>query len=282
MKALTRTQFIHWLNRLTPRKLPEVTVKPPPRRLKEPDIRLLISLLDVSLLTGNESHKEVETWCLLARKPLPRARRLHCAGVCVYPSYVSLVSKKLQGSGVRTIGATGAFPHAQVPLKLRLQEIAWCLAQGAEELDVPLNRSLFIEEGPYAVYSELLAIRRSAGRHTLKVILETGEMEDPLLLYQASLTSLLAGADFIKTSTGKGTKGATPEAFALMCLAVREFLMGIGRRAGVKPAGGIQKAPEALAYVEIARDLLGEETLTPQFFRVGASQLLKDLVARGH
>ncbi len=281
MKALSKTQFNRWLDRLTPRRLPKVEPKPPTKRISSRDIHFLISILDATALSGDESQKEIVKWCSLARKPLPRERGLHCAGVCVYPSYIPLVSKKLKNSGVRVIGAGGGFPHAQVPLPLRIEEIRWCLANGAEELDIPLNRSLLKEEGFFAVYSELLALRRATGTRTLKVILETGELEDPLVIYRASLTSLFAGANFIKTSSGKTLKGATPEAFGVMCLAVREFLLAMGRRAGAKPAGGIREASEALSYVEMARELLGEEVLTPAFFRIGASALLKNLIAGG-
>lgn len=278
MKPLSKSQLTRWINRLTPLRFPSLSSEGPQKRVTPEMAKLLFSLLDITALTGNETYDTIKQLCALARKSYPSAKRIRAAGVCVYPCYVSLVSKNLKGSGVRTICAAGGFPHAQTPLKFRLQEVAWCLSQGAEEVDVPLNRSLLENEGPFAVYSELLALRRATKGHGLKIILETGEMADPHSIYIASLISLFAGADFLKTSTGKAKVGATLPAFAIMCLAVREFLLATGRRAGVKPAGGIQTTQEALAYIQVATQFLGEQCLVPDLFRIGASALHTDLI----
>jgi deoxyribose-phosphate aldolase len=171
-----------------------------------------------------------------------------------------------------------AFPSGQAPLAVRLEEAAAAVAAGADEVDMVINRGAFLSGRYLEVFEEIQAVRRAAGAAHLKVILETGELATYDNVRRASWLAMLAGADFIKTSTGKIQPAATPPVTLVMLEAVRDFHRATGRRVGVKPAGGIRTSKDAIKYLVLVNETAGEEWLTPDLFRIGASTLLNDLL----
>jgi len=207
------------------------------------------------------------------------------AAVCVYPAFVSLAREMLAGSGVRVASVATAFPSGQYPLSVRLADVEAVVAAGADEVDMVINRSAFLS-GSYDVVShEIREVKKACGEAHLKVILETGELETYDNVRRASWLAMEAGADFIKTSTGKIKPAATPAVTLVMLEAIREFRRRTGRMVGMKPAGGISSAKTALHYLVLVKETLGNEWLTSQWFRFGASSLVNDLlrqIARIH
>ena len=179
---------------------------------------------------------------------------------------------------MKVASAAADFPSARAPLADRLSEIEAARSWGADEIDAVADRELFLSGKDHDAYDELVAYRKASGPALLKVILETGELKDPTLIRRAALIAMAAGADMIKTSTGKTSPGATLEAAAVIALAVGDFHRETERAVGLKVAGGIRSADGALAYIELLRQILGKQWLDPALFRIGASSLLARLV----
>jgi deoxyribose-phosphate aldolase len=200
------------------------------------------------------------------------------AAVCLYPQLVPVAVAQLAGTGVKVASVAGAFPGGLGPLDARLREIAEVVAQGADEVDIVLNRSLFLSGRYREAFQEIAEARVAAGAAHLKVILETGELGSYDRVRQASVLAMAAGADFIKTSTGKIGTGATLPVALCMMEAAREFHGQTGRRVGVKVAGGVRRSKQAIQYLVVLAETLGEAWLTPDLFRIGASTLLNDVL----
>jgi deoxyribose-phosphate aldolase len=200
------------------------------------------------------------------------------AAVCIYPHLVPVAVGQLKDTGVKVASVAGGFPSGLGPLDARLREVHEVVELGADEIDIVLNRSLFLG-GQYAqAFEELVAAREAAGDTHLKVILETGELGSYDRIRQASVLAMAAGADFIKTSTGKIQPAATLAAALCMMEAAREFFHETGRRVGVKVAGGIRQSKQAIQYLVLVYETLGPEWMTPDLFRIGASTLLNDVL----
>ena len=200
------------------------------------------------------------------------------AAVCVYPDLVALARGEVAGSGVAVASVATAFPSGRASLAVKLADVAEAVNAGADEVDMVIDRGAFLA-GRYAqVYEEVRAVREACGTAHLKVILETGELATLDNTARAAWLAMLAGADFIKTSTGKITPAATPPVALVMLSAVRDFAEATGRRVGVKVAGGIRTAKDAIRYLVLVREIAGPEWLTPDLFRIGASSLLNDLL----
>lgn len=200
------------------------------------------------------------------------------AAVCVFPKYAGIAREMLQSSGIRSAVVAGNFPTAQTFTEIKLAECRKAIEAGAEEIDTVLSVGDLLEKNYEAVYEELCAIRETCQGVTLKIILETGELKDIETIFNASLIAAYAGADFIKTSTGKVPVNATPESVYAICEAIRQYHEQTGRRVGLKAAGGISKAQTVIRYMTIVRHVLDESWLTPATFRIGASHLMDDLV----
>lgn len=242
-------------------------------------LRLLASLLDLTTLEATDTDAKVEALCRRALLPDPARPEIGpVAAVCVYPSLVSGAKAALEGSGVKLASVAGAFPSGLSPLEVKVLEIRRAIEMGASEIDAVLLRGAMLEGDEARVYEELVALREACGEVTLKVILETGELRDLSLIQRASRIAMLAGADFIKTSTGKVSPGASLEAALVMADAIRDFERETGKRVGLKVAGGIRKAEDALTYLALVEEVLGEAWLSPSLFRIGASSLLDDIV----
>jgi deoxyribose-phosphate aldolase len=242
-------------------------------------VDLAIRMVDLTTLEGADTPGKVRALCAKARRPDPADPSTPAvAAVCVYPSMVPVAAPELAGSGVHLASVATAFPSGQAPLPVRLEEAAAAVAAGADEIDMVINRGAFLAGRYLEVFEEIQAVRRAAGAAHLKVILETGELATYDNVRRASWLAMLAGGDFIKTSTGKIQPAATLPVTLVMLEAVRDFHRATGRRVGVKPAGGIRTTKDAIKYLVLVNETAGEDWLTPDLFRLGASTLLNDLL----
>ena len=199
------------------------------------------------------------------------------AAICTYPVFVETVKRSLLAHGVKIASVAAGFPSSQTFPEIKIAETAMAVMAGAHEIDVVLNLGLFIEEAYEEMADELAEIKESCRGATLKVIIETGALATPENIRRATILSLYSGADFIKTSTGKGYPGATPEAFYTVCKVVKKYQELTGNKIGVKVSGGIRTSKEAVIYYTIAENVLGKEWLNKDFFRIGASSLIEDI-----
>jgi deoxyribose-phosphate aldolase len=240
---------------------------------------LAIRSMDLTTLEGSDTVGKVVALCAKAVRPNPLDASIpSVAAVCLYPQLVPVALEHLEGTGVRVASVAGGFPSGLGPLDARLREIRDVVEARADEIDIVLNRSLFLG-GRYAqAYEELVAAREAAGPTHLKVILETGELGSYDRVRQASVLAMCAGADFIKTSTGKiGTNATLPVALCMM-EAARDFHRDTGREVGIKVAGGVRAAKQAIQYLVLLYETLGADWMTPERFRIGASSLLNDVL----
>jgi deoxyribose-phosphate aldolase len=202
----------------------------------------------------------------------------HVAAVCVYPNLVPVAKDALAGSGVKVASVATGFPAGLVPLPVKLDETRRAVAMGADEVDMVIDRGAFLSGGFTAVFEEIAAVKAACGPAHLKVILETGELETYDNVRKASHLAMAAGADFIKTSTGKVVPAATPAVVLVMLEAIRDHYFETGRRVGLKPAGGIRTSKQALHLLVLVKETLGDAWLTPDLFRIGASTVTNDLL----
>jgi deoxyribose-phosphate aldolase len=240
---------------------------------------LAIRCMDLTTLEGADTVGKVVAMCSKAVRPNPLDHSIPpVAAVCLYPHLVPVALGHLKGTSVKVASVAGSFPAGLGPLDTRLAEIRGVAAAGAHEVDMVLNRSLFLG-GRYAeCFEEVVAAREAAGGAHLKVILETGELGSYDRIRQASVLAMAAGADFIKTSTGKiGVSATLPNALCMM-EAARDFLHETGHGVGVKVAGGIRQSKQAIQYLVLLYETLGPDWLTPDRFRIGASTLLNDVL----
>ena len=233
------------------------------------DRQLLIACLDLTALADDETERSIQALCERAAHP---ADGLTVAAVCTWPRFVALARDRLAGTPVRVAAVAGGFPVPEEPLPRRIEQIRAAVDAGADEVDVPLNR--FLLDEPDALVGELRATREAAGSATWKAILETGALEPDQIVVVAQ-AAIDAGADFLKTSTGKVAAGATPGAAQLLA----ERIAATGRPVGLKVSGGIRGAGQATNYLELVRTVLGPDWPTPATFRIGASALLDALLA---
>ena len=238
-----------------------------------------VRMIDLTTLEGADTPGKVRAMCAKARRPDPSDPAVPpVAAVCVYPDLVGVAVAELEGSTVGVASVATAFPSGRASLPVKLADTADAVAAGADEVDMVIDRGAFLS-GRYAqVYEEVRAVREACGSAHLKVILETGELVTLDNVSRASWLVMLAGADFIKTSTGKVQPAATPPVTLVMLAAARDFAAATGRRVGVKVAGGVRTAKDAIRYLVLVRETAGPDWLTPDYFRIGASSLLNDLL----
>jgi deoxyribose-phosphate aldolase len=242
-------------------------------------IDLAIRMIDLTTLEGADTPGKVRTLCAKARRPDPTDPSCPpVAAVCVYPSMVSTAVDELRGSAIHVASVATAFPSGQAPLEVKLADTRAAVADGADEIDMVINRGAFLAGRYLRVFEEIVAVKEACGPAHLKVILETGELVTYDNVRRASWLAMLAGADFIKTSTGKVTPAATLPVTLIMVEAVRDFRDVTGRQIGVKPAGGIRTSKDAIKYLVMVNETAGEDWLSPDWFRFGASSLLNDLL----
>ncbi len=238
-----------------------------------------IRMVDLTTLEGADTPGKVRALCAKARRPDPLDPSVPpVAAVCVYPDLVAVARAELDGSPVAVASVATAFPSGRASLAVKLADVASAVDAGADEVDMVIDRGAFLAGRYGQVYEEVRKVREACGSAHLKVILETGELATLDNVSRASWLAMLAGADFIKTSTGKVSPAATPPVALVMLSAAADFAEQSGRRVGVKVAGGVRTAKDAIRYLVLVRETAGQQWLTPESFRIGASSVLNDLL----
>ncbi|MDG2124376.1 MAG: deoxyribose-phosphate aldolase [Verrucomicrobiales bacterium] len=241
-------------------------------------LKLVVSMMDLTTLEGADTKGKVEHLCRKAVSPM--AERFGCppcAAVCVYPNRVREAVGFVAGTPVRVASVATAFPSGQFPLKLKLRDVKHAVGEGAGEIDMVIDRGAFLSGELGRVADEISAVKEACGKAHLKVIFETGELQTYDNVRVASDLAMRSGADFIKTSTGKVSPAATMPVTLVMLEAIRDYFYETGKRIGMKPAGGIKTSKQALHYLVMLKETLGDAWLTPEMFRFGASSLLGDV-----
>lgn len=242
-------------------------------------LKLALSMVDLTTLEGMDTPGKVIQLCQKAKEPHAELPGLpSVAAVCVYPNMVSVAKKHLQGTGIHVASVATAFPSGMTTLDIKLKEVSKVVDDGADEVDMVISRGEFLKGNYSYVFDEISAIKEACGDAHLKVILETGELQTYEKVRKASDIAMYAGADFIKTSTGKVSPAATQPVTLVMLEAIRDFYYKTDRMVGMKPAGGIRKAKQAIQYLVLVKETLGAGWLTPEYFRFGASSLANDLL----
>jgi len=245
-----------------------------------------IECTDLTTLAGDDTPERVRRLCAKARRPLSEdvlvalgleGMGLTVGAVCVYPTMVAAAVKALEGSGVPVASVATGFPTGLMPLKLRLEEIRYAVDEGAREVDIVITRAHVFDRDWTALYDEVAAMREACGDAHLKAILATGDLKTLRNVYAASMVAMQAGADFIKTSTGKEEVNATLPVSLVMTRALRAYRERAGVDIGFKPAGGLRAAKDALAWLILMKEELGVEWMQPDLFRIGASGLITDI-----
>jgi len=235
--------------------------------------------MDLTTLEGKDTPGKVRQLCEKALHPLDRDPSVGpTAAICVYPNLVPVAKQALHGSTVKVASVATAFPSGQSPLSVKLDDTRRAVELGADEIDMVIDRGAMLA-GDYAkVFDEIAATKEACGEAHLKVILETGELGSYDVVRHASDIAIAAGGDFIKTSTGKIVPAATPPVTLVMLEAIRDHFYATGKKIGMKPAGGVRTAKQALHYLVLVKETLGDAWLTPDLFRFGASALLNDVL----
>ena len=240
---------------------------------------LAVRTMDLTTLEGADTIGKVSALATKALRPDPADATIpSVAALCVYPNLVPTAAERLRGSTVKVASVATAFPAGQAPIDIKVAEARWVVEQGADEVDMVIDRGAFLA-GRYAkVYDEVVRVKEACGDAHLKVILETGELGSYDNVRRAALLAIAAGADFVKTSTGKVSPAATLPVTLALLEAVRDVHDETGRRVGVKAAGGVREAKQAVQYLVLVHETLGADWLTPELFRLGASSLLNDVL----
>lgn len=253
--------------------------KVPGNKEREAVLRSVFSMIDLTSLDVTDSNVKIRSFAEKAASlRLSFTEMSNVAAVCVFPNFVVPALEGLGRSGVKLAVVSASFPTSQTFLEVKMLETEIAVRNGAQEVDVVIPVGMFLERDYEAVIEEIRTLRQVAGEATLKVILETGVLSDKEHIYRASIIAMEAGADFIKTSTGKSPVSATPEAAWIMCRAIHEYQEETGIMIGFKPAGGIVTPDDAIVYYNIVRDVLGDKWLSPEYFRIGASRLANNIL----
>lgn len=242
-------------------------------------LKMILSMMDLTTLEGKDSPGKVIQLCRKAQTPHASLPDLpSVAAVCVYPSMVAIAKRELKGTGIKVASVATSFPSGMTELSIKLDDTRYAVEQGADEVDMVISRGEFLRGEYQKVFDEIAAVKEACGDAHLKVILETGELFTYENVRKASDLAMHAGADFIKTSTGKVSPAATQPVTLVMLEAIREFYYKTGKKVGMKPAGGIRKAKQAIQYLVLVKETLGAEWLTKDYFRFGASSLANDVL----
>lgn len=236
------------------------------------ELSLAMSLIDLTTLEGKDTDERVKDLC-------EKAIKTGTAAVCVYPSLVAIAKYELKDSGKKVASVAGGFPSGQLPMNLRLAEAQYAIEQGADEIDMVISRGKFLEGKLEFIFEEVASFKEVCKSVTLKVILETGELETLDNIRIASDIAIRAGADFIKTSTGKMSVNATLPSICVMLQAIKDYYDATGKKVGIKPSGGISDGNTAAKYLRLTETIVGKQWLHPSLFRFGASRLVDNLVA---
>ena len=242
-------------------------------------LKMILSMIDLTTLEGKDSPGKVKQLCYKASHLHDQFSELpSVAAICVYPTMVPIAKKALDGTSINIASVATAFPSGMSSMKKKLEEVKKVVEYGANEVDMVISRGKFLEGDHNYVADEIFQVKSACGKAHLKVILDTGELVTLDNVRMASDIAMNAGADFIKTSTGKVSPAATPPVVLVMLEAIRDYYIKTGKKVGIKPAGGIGKAKQAIQYLVMVRETLGNDWLTPDLFRFGASSLANDVL----
>ncbi|CAB4692700.1 MAG: deoxyribose-phosphate aldolase [Actinobacteria bacterium] len=242
-------------------------------------LELALRCCDLTTLEGQDTPGKVAALCSKAIRPDPSDPAIpSVAAICVYPNFVGVAKERLAGSGVKVASVATAFPSGQSALEVKLRDVETAVALGADEIDMVIDRGAFLAGRHAQVFDEIVKVKEACGEAHLKVILEVAELGTYDNVRRASLLAIAAGADFIKTSTGKLPGAATLPVHLVMIEAIRDVYEETGKRIGMKPAGGIRTAKNAIQYLVQVHETLGPDWLTPDLYRLGASSLVNDLL----
>jgi deoxyribose-phosphate aldolase len=237
-------------------------------------LKLIFSFIDLTTLEGSDNDESVKQLCKKALSFSDNNNtKYEVAAVCVYPTMVKVAKESLENSNISVASVAGAFPAGQSPIAIKVEEVKYAINQGADEIDMVISRGKLIEGKTEIVFDEIKAIKNVCNEIHLKVILETGELKTVENIRKASELAINAGADFIKTSTGKINPAATETAFLIMLDTIKEYYEKTGKMIGIKPAGGIRESEQALRYFCLVKEILGDKWLNNKYFRIGASSL---------
>jgi deoxyribose-phosphate aldolase len=267
------------------REIPYEEKDAPAVPLRQANARVLqqiMGFLDLTTLDVKDTDRQVAEMCRKVNDlPEHFPQTASVAGICVYPVFIPVVKETLRAEGVARVSVSGGFPAAQTFPEVKVQETKMALDAGATEIDIVIPVGKILEGKAEEAYREVLLLREvTRERAHLKVILESGVLSDPEVIHLAAVTALAGGADFVKTSTGKVSPAARLQDVRVMARAVRRYYKVTGRKAGIKPAGGIATVEDALLYMSVIEEELGEEWLVPSLFRIGASRLANDLLKK--
>lgn len=260
-------------------RVARITARSIKKETKLQALHLALSMIDLTTLEGKDTPGKVKQLCYKAMHPADHLGPLPTvAAVCVYPTHVRTAKQALNGSSIKVASVATGFPSGNVPLKNKLSETKFAVQEGADEIDMVINRGAFLQGHYQKVFDEIVAIKEACGDARLKVILETGELGSLDNVRYASDIAIAAGADFIKTSTGKIQPAATLPVTLVMLQAIRDHYDATGIQIGMKPAGGISTGKVAIQYLVMVHEILGDAWLTPEWFRFGASSLANDIL----
>ena len=242
-------------------------------------LKMALSMIDLTTLEGKDTEGKVRQLCYKAMHPHDALQNIPTvAAICVYPTYVAIAKNALQGSDIQVASVATAFPSGQSNLEAKLSDTKFAVDQGADEIDMVISRGQFLSGNYQFVFDEIAAIKEACGKAHLKVILETGEIDTLDNVRKASEIAMYAGADFIKTSTGKIQPAATLQVTYVMLDAIKDFYLKTGKIIGMKPAGDISTSKIALQYLVMLNEVLGEKWMNNKYFRFGASSLTNDIL----
>jgi len=242
-------------------------------------LKLALSMIDLTTLEGKDTKGKVQQLCYKAKHPHLYIKDLPTvAAICVYPTFVKIAKNELKNTSIKVASVATAFPSGLSDLKVKLEDVKFAIDQGADEVDMVLSRGKFLAGDYNYVFDEIAAVKEVCGKTHLKVILETGELETLNNVRKASELAIYAGADFIKTSTGKINPAATMPVVYVMLQAIKDYYLKTGKMIGMKPAGGISNAKLALQYLVMLNETLGHKWMTNEYFRFGASSLANDIL----
>ncbi|MBW3667157.1 MAG: deoxyribose-phosphate aldolase [Actinobacteria bacterium] len=260
-------------------RIAALTTRSIKRESKRAALDLIVRMIDLTTLEGQDTPGKVIQLASKAVRPDPTDPSIpSVAALVVYPSMVPYAVQATEGSSVKVASVTTYFPSGQAPTDLKVRETSQVVAAGADEVDMVIDRGAFLSGEYFKVFDEIRRVKEACGDAHLKVILETGELGTLDNVRRASTLAMAAGADFIKTSTGKIQPAATLPVTLVMLEAIRDFHDATGTMVGMKPAGGIRTSKDAIKYLIVLNETLGEDWMTPDWFRIGASSLLNDVL----
>jgi len=243
--------------------------------------KIILSVIDLTTLEGSDTNEKIIGVCKKAQDFKNKGIDIpNVAAVCFYPPFMKIAKENLINTDIQVASVAGAFPSGQSPLEVRIAEVKYAVENGADEIDIVISRGKLLEGDFQFVYDEIAAIKNVCGNLHLKVILETGELGSLSNIRKASDIAIDAGADFIKTSTGKISPAATLEAFIVMLDAIKEHYKKTGKMIGIKPAGGISEPEDAIKFLTVLQAVLGEKWMNKNFFRIGASRLADKILGK--